>query len=318
MTGRPGVRQGRDHRARVFANGAQQIAPKGAVVAAQVIGCGCCGCQECGGLSVVVQGRVLRGGQFFRHSAEKRLPLLRAAAQLLAQGCRQVGQSAGHVALFGLLQGAVQSAYAAGQAADKIGQVGVGGADLAQGADEDFSLPRRLFDLFELFLGFQVNVREVIQHCARALLYQAGQKVVDGGGGVGKDRDERLPKFGLDRLQVGGQKPLRIGKAVRRAREVALCVRCGLHEVLVTEHHHLALGHLVKGFGDALFKGEGLQIGLGHIDAELLERFSFAGNAAADLLEGRIEVQVVERRHVSGEACKAFGHFHDLISRQAG
>ena len=80
----------------------------------------------------------------------------------------------------------------------------------------------------------------------------------------------------------------------------------------------LGLRHLVIRRRDTLRERVCLEVSNRHVNAELLQRLSLAGNAGADFLESRFEVKVVERRHIAGEADHIFRHIYDGVTCKAG
>ena len=113
-------------------------------------------------------------------------------------------------------------------------------------------------------------------------------------------------------FQIQLHDPLLVGVAVARSGKVALCVRRGLHNVLIPQRGLLCLGHFLPGGVDALAQRIGFQIGHTHVDAQLLQRLGLTRNTAPQLGKGFFRVQIIKRRHIarqSGQRLRHLQHF---------
>ena len=123
------------------------------------------------------------------------------------------------------------------------------------------------------------------------------------------DGHKIIADFRRQRLNLQLQNALLVGEAVRGVGKVALGVRRGAHDVLVAQGGLLCLGHFLVGLRDTLGHGKGFQVDHRHVDAQLLQRLRLAGDARTELFKGFRRVEVVERRHITGEASQGHGHF---------
>jgi len=116
-----------------------------------------------------------------------------------------------------------------------------------------------------------------------------------------RQRRQQVRRHVADKLRpVLTEQSRLVRPAVGRSGKVALCVRGNTHQIVIAQHSLLRLRHFIVRGRNTLRQRIGLQIGNRHIDAELFERFRFARNTGANLLERRVGVEVVERCHIAG------------------
>ena len=150
------------------------------------------------------------------------------------------------------------------------------------------------------------------------VLREEGDDIIQPRDDSRKDR-QKLLSHNAGKLEPAlGEKPGLVGVAVLCACEVSLRVGGCAHKVVVPEHDLLSLRHFVICRRDTLRESVSLKVGNRHVNAELLQRLSLAGNAGTDFLESRFEVEVVERRHIAGEADHIFRHIYDSVTRKTG